>query len=111
MGDGADGRVQNSLLGREERLRFGLDEVLEAPLVDGEQVVFREPSLVNIEREIVGLVCTSQEVVIHDRRVLTQDDAIQEVCSGVCAYSQSYESIRLKSATWIINSRKCSQTE
>ena len=55
--DGPHGRVQEGLCGREEGVRFGLDEVLEAALVDGEQVAVGEAALVDVVCEVVYLAC------------------------------------------------------
>jgi hypothetical protein len=63
--------------------------MLEAALINGEQIGVRETSLINIVSEVVRLIKHKSTKKPGDEQALAQDDAIQEVCSGVCAYSQS----------------------
>lgn len=55
MPNGAYRRIQKDLLWLQECLRFGLDEMLKAALVDREQVAVAETALGSVEREVVRL--------------------------------------------------------
>jgi len=65
------------------------DEVLEPTLIYAEMIFLREPARRCFECEVVRLEGTSHDLRGGIPGGLTQDEAIQDVCSGVCAYSKS----------------------
>jgi len=71
-------------------VRLLLDEAFEPALVYAEMVFLREPARRRFECEVMCLERrTYARIPREDYKGLTQDEAIQEVCSGVCAYSKS----------------------
>jgi hypothetical protein len=73
-----------------ELMSLLLDEALESALIHTEMVFLREPARCDFEREVVrleGRLSVDPTWGLLER--LTQDEAIQDVCSGVCAYSKS----------------------
>jgi hypothetical protein len=101
--DHRDGRVEQDLRRLEKLGCLCLNKVLEPALVNREEIVGGEAPFIDVIRKIVSLYNNSstktggKKLMLaqpegldrNNKEVQTQDEAIKDDCSGLCAYSQS----------------------